>query len=57
MRVQDVYQALLDFKPQFVHFSGHGSLDDGLVLEDETGNVQLVNTVTALEDWQKTKDI
>jgi len=45
VRVQDVYQALLDFKPQFVHFSGHGSEDDGLVLEDETGNVRLVETV------------
>lgn len=45
VRVQDIYQALLDFKPQFVHFSGHGSGDNGLVLEDETGNVQLVNTV------------
>ncbi|MDF5732164.1 MAG: CHAT domain-containing protein [Rhizonema sp. PD38] len=44
VRVQDVYQALLDFKPQFVHFSGHGSGDDGLVLEDETGNVRLVET-------------
>ncbi|MBD2778647.1 CHAT domain-containing protein [Iningainema tapete] len=45
VRVQDVYQALLDFKPQYVHFSGHGSGDDGLVLEDETGNVKLVDTV------------
>jgi len=43
VRVQDVYQALLDFKPQFVHFSGHGSEDDGLVLEDETGNERLVD--------------
>lgn len=45
VRVQDVYQALLDFKPQYVHFSGHGSADDGLVLEDEIGNVRLVETV------------
>jgi hypothetical protein len=44
VRIQDVYQALLDFKPQFVHFSGHGSGDDGLALEDETGNVKLVDT-------------
>ncbi|MBO3461965.1 CHAT domain-containing protein [Aetokthonos hydrillicola Thurmond2011] len=43
VRVQDVYQALLDFKPQFVHFSGHGSRDNGLVLEDETGNQRLVD--------------
>nr|WP_322666209.1 pentapeptide repeat-containing protein [Dendronalium sp. ChiSLP03b]MDZ8208996.1 pentapeptide repeat-containing protein [Dendronalium sp. ChiSLP03b] len=44
VRVQDVYQSFLDLKPQFVHFSGHGAGDDGLVLEDETGNVQLVDT-------------
>ena len=45
VRVQEVYQSLLDFKPQVVHFSGHGSGDDGLVLEDETGKVRLVETV------------
>ncbi|MDJ0698102.1 pentapeptide repeat-containing protein [Mastigocoleus sp. MO_188.B34] len=44
VRIQDVYQALLDFKPQIVHFSGHGSGDDGLALEDEAGNLQLVDT-------------
>jgi uncharacterized protein YjbI with pentapeptide repeats len=45
VRVQEVYQSLLDFKPQIVHFSGHGTGDDGLVLEDETGKMQLVDTV------------
>lgn len=49
VRVQDVYQALLDFKQQFVHFSGHGAGDDGLVLEDETGNVQSVDTQALAE--------
>jgi hypothetical protein len=44
VRVRDVYQALLDFKPQIVHFSGHGTGDDGLALENETGKVQLVDT-------------
>jgi uncharacterized protein YjbI with pentapeptide repeats len=44
VRVQDVYQSLLDFKPQIVHFSGHGAGDDGLELEDETGKMQLVST-------------
>lgn len=43
VRVQEVYQSLLDFKPQIVHFSGHGTGDDGLALEDETGNVRLVD--------------
>lgn len=44
LRVQDVCQALLDFKPQIVHFSGHGSGDDGLALEDEAGKLKLVDT-------------
>ena len=44
VRSQEVYQALLDFKPQIVHFSGHGSGDDGLALEDEDGNLKLVDT-------------
>ncbi|MEC4880729.1 MAG: CHAT domain-containing protein [Scytonema sp. PMC 1070.18] len=49
VRVLDVYQALLDFKPQFVHFSGHNTGENGLVLEDETGNVQLVDTQALAE--------
>lgn len=44
VRVQDVYQALLNYKPRIVHFSGHGTGDSGLVLEDESGNLQLANT-------------
>jgi hypothetical protein len=49
VRIQDVYQALLNLKPQFVHFSGHGSGEDGLVLEDEAGNVRLVDTTALAE--------
>jgi CHAT domain-containing protein len=45
VRVQDVYQSLLDLKPHIVHFSGHGTGDDGLVLEDETGQMKLVDTI------------
>ncbi len=43
VRIRDVSQALLDFKPRIVHFSGHGLGDDGLVLEDETGNIKVVD--------------
>ena len=45
VRFGDVYQALLDFKPQIVHFSGHGSGNDGLALEDEDGNLKLVDNL------------
>ena len=41
-RPRDISQALLDFKPQIVHFSGHGAGQDGLVFEDVRGQEQLV---------------
>lgn len=43
-RPRDIQQALLDFKPQIVHFSGHGSGQDGLVFEDVTGHEKLVDS-------------
>jgi hypothetical protein len=44
VRPQDVTRALLDEKPQIVHFSGHGAKEDGLVLENWEGKAQLVGT-------------
>ncbi len=44
VRVDDLARALLDHNPQIIHFSGHGTGDDGLALEDDAGNVQLVKT-------------
>ena len=40
----DLRRALLDFHPQIVHFSGHGTGEKGLVLENDTGKAQLVST-------------
>lgn len=37
VRTKDFYQALLDYQPQIVHFCGHGSGEDGIVLQDDTG--------------------
>jgi len=42
VRSRDVQRAMLDHTPQVVHFSGHGAGEQGLALEDETGNVKLV---------------
>lgn len=39
---RDLQRAMLDFKPQIVHFSGHGVGADGLVLEDVMGQATLV---------------
>jgi len=35
----DLSQALVDYDPQFVHFSGHGDSDGNLLLEDAVGGV------------------
>lgn len=39
---RDLQRAMLDHKPQIVHFSGHGAGEDGLVLEDITGQSTFV---------------
>jgi hypothetical protein len=38
-RQVDISQALLDFEPEIVHFSGHGDKDGNLLLENDSGNV------------------
>lgn len=43
-RPRDIQQAMLDFKPQIVHFSGHGAAQDGLVFEDSVGQEKLVSS-------------
>lgn len=40
---EDLQQHLYDFKPQIVHFSGHGVGEEGLVFENEKGGLQLVD--------------
>ena len=44
LRPRDIQQALLDFRPQVVHFSGHGANQQGLVFEDNIGNVKLIDS-------------
>ena len=44
VRVDDLQKALLDAAPQIVHFSGHGGGEQGLVLENELGKLQMVST-------------
>lgn len=43
VRPRDVTQALLRHKPHILHFSGHGSPTEGIVLEDNNGNTKLVS--------------
>ncbi len=44
VRPDDLRRALLDFKPQIVHFCGHGSGKDVLILENDEVKAQLVQT-------------
>lgn len=41
---RELQRAVLEEMPHIVHFCGHGTGEDGLVLEDETGQVNLVST-------------
>lgn len=43
VRTEDLRRALLEHEPQIVHFSGHGSGEGGLALEDELGKAKLVS--------------
>jgi Effector-associated domain 8/CHAT domain len=44
VRVDELRRALLDFHPEIVHFCGHGSGTEGIVLENDIGEAQLVST-------------
>ncbi|MDR9895379.1 CHAT domain-containing protein [Aetokthonos hydrillicola Thurmond2011] len=44
VRVEDLRRALLEHQPTIVHFSGHGSGTEGLALENNSGQMQLVST-------------
>lgn len=43
-RVRDLQAAMQEHEPTIVHFCGHGSGDQGIVLEDNQGKTQLVST-------------
>ncbi len=43
VRTGDIQQALFDFEPQIVHFSGHGVGEAGLAFENDAGQAQLVS--------------
>jgi pterin-4a-carbinolamine dehydratase len=43
-RIIDIQQAMIDAKPQIVHFSGHGLGVEGLVFEDTDGGETLISS-------------
>lgn len=44
VRPDDLRRALLDYEPEIVHFSGHGEENQGLVLENDSGQMQVVSS-------------
>ncbi len=42
-RTTDLRRSLLDYRPQIVHFSGHGTGENGLVLETDSGQMHKVS--------------
>jgi EAL domain-containing protein (putative c-di-GMP-specific phosphodiesterase class I) len=44
VRPRDLVRAMTELKPNIVHFCGHGNTEEGILLEDNQGNIQLVNT-------------
>ncbi|NJP09338.1 MAG: CHAT domain-containing protein [Leptolyngbyaceae cyanobacterium RU_5_1] len=56
VRPEDLYRALLDYEPQIVHFSGHGTGSQGLVLENDLGKLQLVSTESLARLFKVFKD-
>ena len=44
VRERDFYRHVLELQPQILHFCGHGEGQDGIVLEDETGESHLIST-------------
>lgn len=52
VRPQDLQKLFLEYKPRIIHFCGHGTGEQGLVLEDGEGAEKLVSTF-ALSDLFK----
>jgi len=56
VRPRDCQRAMLDHNPQVVHFSGHGSGEPGIALEDESGNLKLVDAAALAALFELYKD-
>lgn len=44
VRRSDFRRAMLDLRPNIVHFCGHGSGEEGIAFEDENGQATLIST-------------
>ncbi|QDL11815.1 hypothetical protein DP114_31470 [Brasilonema sennae CENA114] len=56
VRIDELRRTLLDHKPQIVHFSGHGTGTNGLVLENNSGSAQIVSTESLSRFFELSKE-
>lgn len=56
VRPLDILQALNECKPRVVHFSGHGSADGDLVLQDGSGNAKMVSKEAIVQTMMTAAD-
>ncbi|NER25706.1 MAG: CHAT domain-containing protein [Symploca sp. SIO1C2] len=56
LRVDDLPRALLAHEPKIVHFSGHGAGENGLAVENSSGQIQLVSTESLAGLFELFKD-
>ena len=46
VRLRDFYRAILDTQPQIVHFCGHGTGEDGIILENDANQIEYIQADT-----------
>jgi hypothetical protein len=56
VRVRDLSGLLLRYNPDIVHFSGHGSEDSEIILEDDSGKSQPIPSAALSELFELLKD-
>jgi hypothetical protein len=52
----DVLQAINECRPRMVHFSGHGSAQDEIVFQDNSGNAKLVSKEAIVQTMAAASD-
>lgn len=56
VRPGDIRQALLRHQPHILHFSGHGSPTEGIIVEDKNGKTKLISTDALAALFRAIKD-
>ncbi|MED4170785.1 CHAT domain-containing protein, partial [Priestia megaterium] len=55
-RPLDILQAINEINPTVIHFSGHGSAEDELVFQDNSGNTKLIAKDAIVQTMASTSD-